>query len=138
MPDVEALVLAYLRDLDAVSALVGDRCYQKLPVGARPPRVLARRVRGRMRVRSDLDGANIQVEGLSTLDEEGGSRDEAHDVTAAARAGLLAMVGQFEMGTVTGVDEVVGPRYDPDPVTSWHRFLFEVVVFAAPAVLVVP
>jgi hypothetical protein len=136
LPDVEAIVATYLAAHSEVDALVDGRVGTELPENAVRPYLTVTRVGGRPRSRPHwIDQAHLQVVCWGQdPDNEPTARDEAFDVCATALAALHDLPGITDLGIVTGVEDILGPRPLPDRETAFPRFLAEVLVTAHPLV----
>jgi hypothetical protein len=130
LPNVEALVSAFLRDQAEVTALVDDRVYTALPKGVEFPAVRVVQYDDVKHTRRPL----WVVHALLQIDCWGGSKHDAWQ-TAATVQGVLAarLAGVHDLGVVTGVD--VGgladtPDQDFEPAKP--RWTFTATVFAHP------
>lgn len=137
LPDVEAIAIGFLLTVaelvdDPPAGLgIGTRIGTRLgPDGATQlPFVRLLRVSSTSPVRRHLRAGNVQVEAWAETDLE------AQDVceTAVASLHLDAFLGTHAgLGVVSGVDEGIGPRHQPDPVTGQPRWLGSVIIYAHP------
>jgi hypothetical protein len=143
MPNVEALVLAYLRGDSVVQASPAQgRASAEIPANAGTdaypyPLIIGFRVGGAQKVRYRLDGAAIQIDAWAELTEKGGSRVQAHDVMAAVRDAMSRLEGPVTAGELTGMftgadERASGVIYLPDPVTSRPRYTLDFDVYVHP------
>jgi hypothetical protein len=137
LPDVEAiastflLTVAELVDDPPAGLGVGPRIGTRLaPDGqTQLPFLRLRRISSTAPVRRHLRAGNLQLEGWADTELE------AQDVceTATAALHLDAFRGVYAgLGVVTGVDDGIGPRPQPDPITDQPRWLASVIVYAHP------
>lgn len=132
LPDVEQLVVDYLRASSDVGAEIGDRIWPEKPsTTPAEPYALVQRLGGAVAVPRRLDGARIQI------DVYGGSRFSCHRAARAIRAAMWeAHKVSHSLGVVTGVDEESGPAWTPDPVDTAGRrkprYTQSLIVFVHP------
>lgn len=128
LPDVESIVIQYLKQQEDVLELLTDsaRISSELKQKAEFPCLTAAQGPGIVRVERFLVGHRIQV------DAWGGTREEARLLARTAHAALLELRGTQDLGIVTGVETILAPRKFPDPVNNRPRYLFEVRVWATP------
>jgi hypothetical protein len=127
LPDVVKLVVDIL-DSAGIS-LIGTRVYGfELPATPTYPAVRILRLGGSSVVDDWLDGARIQV------DVFGGTAEQAWDATAAVRSKLWDLEGLHVPGSgmVTGIQEISGPAWLPDPRTERARWTWDIRVYAHP------
>ncbi|MGE3795110.1 MAG: hypothetical protein AB7I38_14445 [Dehalococcoidia bacterium] len=118
-PDVELLVIERIRD-GLGSVHVGT----DVPAAAAATSVRVQRVGGpRSQV---LDQARILLEVRAP------DRGDASDLTGQVRDLLRRLPGAHDEGTVTGVQEVGGPAWLPDPLTAAPRFTLTALVMVKP------
>lgn len=128
-PDTEELVRQFLLEHSAVSAVVGDRIYTNgLPPRPFWPVVVLQRLGGATRYPSWLDYPRLQ------FDIWANDQQTARNVASVIRAALQELPGRHDLGVVTGVDEVGGLQWLPDPHNppGRPRYLFSVVVTVHP------
>lgn len=133
LPDIEAITATFLAahdDLDTLDGRVGT----ELPEGATRPFVTVSRIGGRARPNPHwLDQAHLQITVWGQdPDDEPFARDEAFSVCAQALAATHDLPGSHELGIVTAVADVIGPRPLPDSSTAFPRYEAEVLVTAHP------
>lgn len=129
IPDAEALVSEYLRDDDAVAALVEDRVYTAIPKTPEWPLLMVRRVSGSPVTSRPLhlDAAVLQ------LDAYGGTKKQAQTLVETARAALAELEGTHGSAVVSGVQ--FGPMSwlpDADYAPARPRYVADVTVFVHP------
>lgn len=126
LPDVEALLVAYLKAASAVTAIVGTRVSTELDDGF--PRVNLTLVTGREIVATHLDEQQVQVDAYAN------DKATANLLARTVRAVLLAAAGVHSRGVVTGVRTITPPRWTPDDSVTppRPRYLFEVGVTLHP------
>jgi hypothetical protein len=135
LPDAERLVCDYLRDDPRVAALVGERVYTAFPAQAGgAPLLLVQRVGGIPPFSRPLvfDAAGLQI------DAYGGTKAQAHELAATARAALDTLAGAQPLGTISGT-EFGSLRYLPDetydPPRPRYQFDLQAYVKTATAAL---
>jgi hypothetical protein len=134
LPDIEAIAVAYLMAHPDITAICGDRVYTEIPEGPTYPFVTVLRIAGRPRPRPRwIDQAQLQISAWGNDDDL--SREDTRDLCETAVAALHDLPGVTDLGVVTGVEDILGPRSLPDPETSFPRFEAEVLVTAHPRVL---
>lgn len=137
LPDVEAITAGFLLTVaelvdDPPTGLgVGNRIGTRLgPDGqTQTPYLRLRRISSTAPVRRHLRAGNLQLEAWADTELE------AQDVCETATAALHVpeFVGTYAgLGIVTGVEDGIGPRPQPDPVTDHPRWLASVIVYAHP------
>ena len=102
-PNMEALVSAFLRDQDEVTALVGDRVYTALPKAITWPAVRVTQIIDAPTSGSPLWGIAYSMQ----VESWGGSKDEAWRIAATCRAAIDARI--------TGVHEGHGVVNGSEP-----------------------
>lgn len=114
MPNVEALVSAFLRAQPEMIAIVDDRIYTVLPGAVTYPAVRV----------NQYDEGNVTsrplwaVRASIQIEAWGGSKDQAFSILATAQACISERIeGVYSQGVVTGV-EWGGRRDLPDPSFS--------------------
>jgi hypothetical protein len=126
LPDAERIVVEYLRASTTLAPLLDDRAYTAFPAQAGPaPLIVVQRVGGEPELSQPLvlDSPQLQV------DVYGGTKAQAHELAAATRAELSALIGVQPHGVVTGV-RFASLRYLPDETykPARPRYLFDVLV----------
>jgi hypothetical protein len=126
LPDAVRIVVDHLEA--AALPLIGARVYGfDLPANPTFPAVRVSRFGGTNVVNQRLDGARVQIEVL------GGTDEQAWDATASVRAELWDMEGTTgATGTVTGIEELSGPAWLPDPRTERARWTWDIRLYAHP------
>lgn len=124
LPDAVRIVVDHLEA--ASLALIGARVYGfELPPSPVFPAVRVLRIGGANVVQERLDGARLQIEVW------GGTAEEAWDATAAVRAELWDLEATTAgTGTVTGIQELSGPAWLPDPRTERARWTWDIRLYA--------
>ena len=124
LPDAVQIVVDHLEA--AKLSLVGTRVYGfELPPSPTFPAVRVLRIGGANAVNERLDGARLQIE------VRGGTAEQAWDATAAVRAELWDLEGTVAgTGTVTGIEELAGPGWLPDPRTERARWSWDIRLYA--------
>lgn len=131
LPDAEGIAVAYLT---ATILDVDERVSTNLPENAERPYITVSRIGGRPRPEPHwLDQAHLEVSvwGASP-DDDPLTRDTTFDICATALAALHELPGITELGIVTAVEDILGPRNIPDPATSWPRYIAEVLLTTHP------
>lgn len=128
LPNVEALVVGFLRADDAVKAIAGARGYTAtLPKDPTRPCYRVTRFGGSPAVAFPLvlDRADLQI------DTWGTTHGQAHDLMATIRAALAdRLPGAHAAGAVTRVE--FGPASNSPDIThdpAWPRYIADVSVF---------
>lgn len=131
--DLETLAIAYLSARPELLELVGgdaERVSGRLPRGWTKGDVAVRMTRvGGTPVDhlGHLDRCRLQVEAFA------GDDLEACKLAGRALVELRTLEGQkVDGGVVTAVDQDLGLRRQPDPVTDAPRYLFGVVLYGHP------
>jgi hypothetical protein len=131
LPDIEAICVAYLATHADVVALCDDRVYTEIPEAPTYPFVTVRRIAGLPRPRPRwIDQAQLQIDAWG--DDDAYSREDTRDLCETVVAALHELPGITDLGVVTAVEDILGPRSLPDPETSFPRFEAEVLVTAHP------
>lgn len=129
--DVEALVVAALTvdaELGALAAGVASELPAGFPSSGRSFVQLFRATA------TSVDPATGHVErAVLQTSFYGSSKGAAWDVTAAAYAALLELVGSHPLGVVTDVVRLSGPSWSPDPMTDAPRYTASFAVTVHPA-----
>lgn len=132
-PDVEAIVLAYLLSVTAVTDVFTAEIGTNLDgtVDAQPlPALSVVQVSTVIATHRRLTGYLFQLEAWAA------SKVAAFDAMAPVSAAMLdeeAIAGVYPgLGVVTGTESGVGPRPLPDPETGTPRYLHDVRVYARP------
>jgi hypothetical protein len=129
LPDVEAVVIGYLKASSSVTAIVpAARIRGMLPAGPPWPFLTVHRVGGAPSVEQWLDSARIEVQAWSD------SAPQANLLARTVRAALHNMTGVYTGGVVTGVDDDVGPQMVPadDLTPAPFRYVATYTVHAHP------
>lgn len=140
LPDTEAILIGYLLTRTEVTNLIGGppatsaRIGTLLDLGSdvNLPALRIRRVSTTTPVRRHLRAANIQIEAWAA------SEVAAQDLIETTLAVIHedppgSLVGAWAgLGVITGVDDGIGPRPQPDPETDTPRWLASVIVYAHP------
>jgi hypothetical protein len=131
LPDIEAITVGYLSTHAEITVLCGDRVYTEAPEGPTYPFITVFRVGGQPRPRPRwLDQAHLQIDAWG--DDGDFSREDTRDLCETAVAALHELNGVTDLGVVTAVEDILGPRSLPDSETSFPRFEAEVLVTAHP------
>lgn len=119
LPDVEALVVAYLKADASVAAIAGTRVSTKLAEAY--PRVNVTLITGREVVREHLDEQHLQVDAYAD------DKADANLLARTVRAVLLnAPSVPHARGVVTHVRTITPPRWLPDETANDRpRYLAE-------------
>ena len=127
LPDAVKIVADEIRS--AGIGLIGTRVYGfRLPASPTYPAVRVTRLGGATAAANWLDGARLQI------DVFGGTEEQAWDATAAVRSELADLDGKHIPGiaTVTGIEELSGPGWLPDPTTQRARWTWDIRLFVHP------
>jgi hypothetical protein len=132
LPDVESLLVTYLKADAGIAALVDQRVSTELPASFAPEgRVQLFRTGGvpdNDDIPGHLDRPSIQVNAY------GETKAEAYDVAAETIRALLQAPAATHTGAViTKATRILGPTWSPDPETDTPRYLlgFTFAVHAA-------
>jgi len=132
--DVERLLIRFLRDHQDVETLCDQRVYTKIPAKVTEsnyPLITLHRFGGIPPIPYHLDAARIHLDAWGKKGNPG--KVTAHDLAAQAHAALHeAPTVAHDLGVVTGVTDVVGLSWLPDPDTGRDRYFFECNVFVHP------
>jgi len=126
LPDAVRIVVDHLKAANL--ALVLTRVYGfGLPASPTFPAVRVLRIGGANVVNEHFDGARLQI------DVFGGSAEQSHDAMAAVRAELWDLEGTLgATGVVTGIEELSGPGFLPDPTTQRARWTWDIRLYTHP------
>lgn len=127
LPDAVRIVVDHLETANLSG--VGARVYGfSLPPSPTYPAVRVTRIGGANVVNEHFDGARLQI------DVFGGSTEAAHDAMAAVRAELWDLEGtvQSGVGVITGIEELSGPGWLPDPTTERARWTWDIRLLTHP------
>jgi len=131
LPDIEAIAVSWLVTHPDITAICSGRVYTEIPEGPIYPFITVFRIAGQPRPRPRwLDQAQLQIDAWG--DDSPYSREDTRDLCETAVAALHELNGVTDLGVVTAVEDVLGPRPLPDPETSFPRFEAEVLVTAHP------
>lgn len=132
LPDTEGIIVAYLSGHPDVD--ISDNVSTDLPEGHNAYHLTIRRIGGRPRPEPHwIDQAHIELAAWGVDPAEDAlTRDTTFDLCATALAALHELPGITALGIVTDVEDILGPRNVPDPVTSWPRYIAEVLVTTHP------
>lgn len=137
LPPIESMAIAYLLTRTEITSLVGGPPATSARIGTELdlssdlalPALRIRRVSTTSPVRRHLRAGNTQLEAWATTETE------AEDILETALALLHeeTFVATYPgLGVVTGVDDGIGARPQPDPDTETPRWLGSVIVYAHP------
>lgn len=129
LPDTEALLVEYLLSHASVAALVGTRVRTELPAEPIFPCLTLTLISGSEIVRQHFDESLIQVTAWAER------KQDASLLIRTARAALHeAPDVDHDRGVVTGVRNLVAPRWFPDDSVAppLPRYLFDAGVFVHP------
>jgi hypothetical protein len=116
LPDVEALVVAWLKAHPSVSALVGTRVATELPAAPAWPFLTVTQIGGNELIADHLDDQYLQ------LMSWGDSKGQANLLIRTARAALIELRGEnTSRGVVTDVRTTFTPFWQPDDSVSPPR-----------------
>lgn len=126
LPDAVRIVVDHLETANLTG--VAGRVYGfELPPSPTYPAVRVTRIGGANVVNEHFDAARLQI------DVFGGTTEAAHDAMAAVRAELWDLEGtNAATGVVTGIQELSGPGWLPDPRTERARWTWDVRLYAHP------
>lgn len=126
LPDTVRLVVDHLEAANLTG--VGTRVYGfELPATPTFPAVRVLRLGGANVINEHFDGARLQI------DVWGGTAEQAWDATALVRAELWDLEATTGAnGTITGIQELSGPAWLPDPRTERARWTWDIRVYAHP------
>lgn len=131
LPNVEGILIAFLKDDPDVSPLLAGRVYSTIPTAKVYPLARVARFAGApvFQVPAELDAAQVQ------LDVWADSKQAAWQAIATMRAAMAERLpGVHALGKVAGVD--LGQlSYDPDETfdPAKPRYIADVTVYARPA-----
>jgi hypothetical protein len=123
LPDVESLVVQYLKASDLVTALVDGRVSGDLPSRPTFPAVTVLLVSDNVPIEQHLAGAWIQ------LDCYGTTREEARLLARTVHAVMSAWAGTFN-DAVVHCETIIGVRRMPEPEDNRARYQVNMRVFA--------
>lgn len=130
LPDVEQLVVDYLKGLEAVRDIHASvETDPQKTKNARFPQVLITRLGGPSDYPSWLEHARIQV------DVRAQTKQDAFRATAIVRAAMEDLPqAEFDNAVVTGVDDELGPQPIPDRSVDppRPRYVFSKIVHVHP------
>lgn len=130
LPDVETVVVNFLKASADVAALVADRVSTRVPVDPVYPLIRISRVGGTLSTNylTYLDIARIQVDVIGE-GEPNPDEVETEHISGVVEVVLLRdLPGVYDEMTVTDVAEILGRVSVADEVTSNPRYFFEVAV----------
>lgn len=127
LPDAELLAIEYLRAHPDVDALVDGRVYGELPHEPTFPVLTLFRLPGRVIVPRHFVAARLQIDAWAE------TKGAARTVAETARAALYgASEATHTEGVVTGLEEILDIRWEPDPENGLPRYLFEIELYVHP------
>jgi hypothetical protein len=128
LPDCESLIVKHLQaDSGLKTAGLKQVAGPESPKTPRWPMIRVHRFGGTAPFAPWLDGGIFQVDVWGREDTT-----ELRSIAAKVRVSLQEMVGVHDQGVVTGVEEITGPAYLPDPGTGRPRVTWSVRVTAHP------
>jgi hypothetical protein len=123
LPDVESLVVQYLKQSDRVSALVDGRVSGDLPSRPTFPAVTVLLVSDNVPIEQHLTGAWIQLDCFGT------TREEARLLARTVQAVMSAWAGEFN-DAVVHCETIIGVRRMPEPEDNRARYQVNMRVWA--------
>lgn len=128
LPDVKALVIAYLESHPSITALVSNRVHGDVPTSPTFPLLKVWRNGGSGSWPHYIDRAILQ------FDAYGRNGTEASNLARVSLAVLKDMPQEHSRGIVTGVEETLGLQEIPDPAYSpaKPRFIFSLMFTVHP------
>ena len=126
LPDVESLVVAYLKANAAVDQIVDGRVTSKLSPKAVFPAVRVTVVSDTVPIDWHLTGSWVQLDAFGT------TREEARGLARVVHAEMIAWGGKQADGSVVSTTTINGVRSLPEPVDDRPRYAVDVRVWAHP------
>jgi hypothetical protein len=126
LPDVESMVVAFLKTNAAVDAIAGGRVYGELPPQPTFPAISILLVSDNVPIEWRLTGTWVQVDCF------GSTRLEARTLARTAHSELVAWTGPVDGGVISDVSTLVGVRHIGEPVDNRPRYQFSVRIHAHP------
>jgi uncharacterized protein DUF3168 len=127
LPDVESIVVAYLKANPQVDAVVDGRVYGELPPRVDFPAIAILLVSDDVPIDWWLSGAWIQVDCFGT------TREQARTLARITHAELIGMSGKQPDGSVvSSVSTISGVRHIGEPVDNRARYQVSVRINVHP------
>lgn len=126
LPDVESMVVQFLKTNSAVASYVDGRVYGELPPQVEFPAISILLVSDTVPIEFWLTGTWVQVDCFGT------TREEARTIARVANAELIAWRGVVAGGVISSVSTIVGVRHMPEPLNNRARYQVAVRVYAHP------
>jgi hypothetical protein len=126
LPDVESMVVAFLKTNAAVDAIVDGRVYGELPPQVVFPAIAILLVSDNVPIEWRLTGTWVQVDCFGT------TREEARTLARIAHAEMVAWSGAVAGGVVSDVSTIIGVRHIGEPVDNRPRYQFATRIHAHP------
>lgn len=126
LPDVETMVVEFLKTNTAVNAIVSGRVYGDLPPQVDFPAIAILLVSDNVPIEWRLTGTWVQVDCF------GETRLEARTLARIAHAQMTAWTGAVAGGVVSDVSTIIGVRHIGEPIDNRPRYQFSVRVHAHP------
>lgn len=131
--DAEYLLVHYLRlQADVVTFFSGTaRIYTRaVPPSPVFPLVVVQRFGGTHRAAEKLDDAHLQIDVWADVDD----RNNAFACMSVIRGALShwLIVGAHSEGIVTGLEEITGPQWLPDPVKAYAKYIWTIHLYTHP------
>jgi hypothetical protein len=123
LPDVESLVVQFLKQATSVDDLVDGRVYGELPNRPTFPAITVLLVSDNVPIETHMSGAWIQ------LDCYGDTRESARLVARTVQAEMSAWTGEFEEAVVH-CETLIGVRRMPEPEDNRPRYQVNMRVWA--------
>ena len=126
LPDVESMVVEFLKANSAVDAIASGRVYGELPPQVVFPAVAVLLVSDDVPIEWRLTGTWVQVDCFGT------TRLEARTLARVAHSQLVAWTGVVSGGVISSVSTIIGVRHIGEPIDNRPRYQFAVRVHAHP------
>lgn len=126
LPDVESMVVEFLKANAAVDAIASGRVYGELPPQVTFPAVAVLLVSDDVPIEWRLTGTWVQVDCFGT------TRLEARTLARVAHSQLVAWTGVVSGGVISSVSTIIGVRHIGEPIDNRPRYQFAVRVHAHP------
>jgi len=126
LPDVESMVVEFLKANSAVDAIADGRVYGELPPQVVFPAVAVLLVSDDVPIEWRLTGTWVQVDCFGT------TRLEARTLARVALSQMVAWTGVVSGGVISSVSTIIGVRHIGEPIDNRPRYQFAVRVHAHP------
>jgi hypothetical protein len=127
LPDIESLVVSYLKAHAVIGPLVEGRISGELNAKTARPAISVRVVSGISPIEWRLTTPGVQI------DVWGENRQQTRELALKTNAALAEMTGNIQnLGIVSNVRTLIVPRPMPDADDPRPRYMFEVQVTARP------